>query len=133
MAWGNGMRPDVWEEFRNRFGIPVIHELYAATDGAGATFNYNRGDFTKFAIGWRGPIWKLTKGRNEVLVRADPDTGEVLRGPDGFAIRCGVDEPGQAIHKLDPKSPDVLVSGYYDNAGAMTKRRIKDVFKTGDL
>jgi len=35
VAWGNGMRPDVWEAFRKRFGIPVIHELYAATDGMG--------------------------------------------------------------------------------------------------
>lgn len=30
-AWGNGMRPDVWERFRTRFNIPVIHELYAAS------------------------------------------------------------------------------------------------------
>lgn len=133
MAWGNGMRPDVWEEFRNRFGIPVIHELYAATDGAGATFNRNEGDFTKFAIGKRGPLWKWTKGKNEVMVKCDVDTAEIVRGPDGFAIRCGVDDPGQVIHKLDPKNPGMLVSTYYGNDGAMVKRRIKDVFEKGDM
>lgn len=133
MAWGNGMRPDVWEEFRNRFDIPVIHELYAATDGAGATFNHNRGDFTKFAIGRRGPVWKLLKGRNEVMVKCDVDTGEIIRDETGFAIRCGVDDPGQVLHKLDPKNPDMLVSSYYNNDEATKKRRIRDVFKTGDL
>jgi acyl-CoA synthetase (AMP-forming)/AMP-acid ligase II len=49
-AWGNGMRPDVWEKFRQRFNIPVIHELYAATDGTGSCFNYNRNAFTRDAI-----------------------------------------------------------------------------------
>jgi acyl-CoA synthetase (AMP-forming)/AMP-acid ligase II len=31
MAFGNGMRPDVWNRFRERFGINTIAELYAAT------------------------------------------------------------------------------------------------------
>lgn len=133
MAWGNGMRPDIWEEFRTRFDIPVIHELYAATDGAGAMFNRNKGDFTRSAIGKRGLLWKLMKGRNEKLVKCDVDTGELVRDENGFAVLCGPDEPGQALHKLDPTNPGVLVSSYYNNDEATTKRRIKDVFKKGDL
>ena len=31
LALGNGMRPDVWNRFRGRFGIDTIAELYAAT------------------------------------------------------------------------------------------------------
>jgi acyl-CoA synthetase (AMP-forming)/AMP-acid ligase II len=31
LAFGNGMRPDVWNRFRERFGIDTIAELYAAT------------------------------------------------------------------------------------------------------
>ena len=31
MAVGNGMRPDVWNRFRYRFGVDTIAELYAAT------------------------------------------------------------------------------------------------------
>lgn len=30
-AFGNGMRPDVWNRFRDRFGVETIAELYAAT------------------------------------------------------------------------------------------------------
>jgi len=33
-AFGNGMRPDVWNRFRNRFGVDSICELYAATGNA---------------------------------------------------------------------------------------------------
>lgn len=31
MVFGNGMRPDVWNRFRERFGIDTVAELYAAT------------------------------------------------------------------------------------------------------
>ena len=33
MAVGNGLRPDVWKEFEERFQIPSIVEFYAATEG----------------------------------------------------------------------------------------------------
>jgi len=56
MAWGNGMRPDVWETFRQRFDIPIINELYAATDGLGSAFNRNVGEFGRNAIAVRGPL-----------------------------------------------------------------------------
>ena len=31
LAFGNGMRPDVWNRFRYRFGVDTVAELYAAT------------------------------------------------------------------------------------------------------
>ena len=31
LAFGNGMRPEVWNRFRERFGVDTIAELYAAT------------------------------------------------------------------------------------------------------
>lgn len=82
-AWGNGMRPDVWEVFRQRFNIPIIHELYAATDGMGATFNRNRGEFSRNAIGLRGILWHWANDKNEIRARIDPDTEDVVRGMDG--------------------------------------------------
>ena len=30
---GNGLRPDIWPEFKKRFNIENIHEFYAATEG----------------------------------------------------------------------------------------------------
>ena len=31
LAYGNGLRPDVWQRFRERFGVKVIAEFYGAT------------------------------------------------------------------------------------------------------
>jgi acyl-CoA synthetase (AMP-forming)/AMP-acid ligase II len=133
VAWGNGMRPDVWERFRDRFGIPVINELYAATDGLGSAFNENKGEFTKFAIGKRGLLWRMLKSKGEVLVKIDPDTEEILRDDNGFAIRCKLGEPGEVITQIDPENPDAAFHGYWKNKAAGDKRKIRDVFKKGDL
>jgi acyl-CoA synthetase (AMP-forming)/AMP-acid ligase II len=129
----NNIRPDVWATFQERFDIPVINELYAATDGLGSTFNESRGDFTRNAIGKRGAIWKWFKSGQEVIVRNDVDTEEIMRDENGFAIRAGVGEPGEVIHQLDPQAPDAAFHGYWKNKGAGDKRKIKDVFKKGDL
>jgi acyl-CoA synthetase (AMP-forming)/AMP-acid ligase II len=132
VAWGNGMRPDVWEPFRERFGIPIINELYAATDGLGATFNRNRGPFTANCIGLRGLIWHWRHGDDEVRVKMDVDTEDIMRDANGFAMKCGVNEPGQVLHRLDANLLDP-VPGYYKNEKATVDRRISDVFKKGDL
>jgi hypothetical protein len=132
MAWGNGMRPDVWEPFRERFGIPIINELYAATDGLGATFNCNTGPFTAHTIGLRGALWNWRYAEQEVRVKMDVDTEDIMRDENGFAIRCATNEPGQVLHRL---TPEVLagVPGYYNNDKATVNRRISDVFEKGDL
>lgn len=135
MAWGNGMRPDVWEKFRQRFNIPVINELYAATDGLGGSFNYNAGPFGVNAIGKRGLIWHLLNNKNEKRIKMDVDTEEIARDPvTGFAIEVGLGEPGQVVHKLvDPSLKDTLFKGYYNNPAASGKRWEKDLFEKGDI
>ncbi|CAK3845850.1 fatty acid transporter [Lecanosticta acicola] len=133
MAWGNGMRPDVWERFRERFNIPTINELYAATDGLGATFNENRGDFGRNCIGVRGAIWNWKMGGQEVHARIDPDTEEMLRDAKGWVVKCNANEPGEVIHRLDPATAEQSFKGYYKNAGATQKRLMRDVFEPGDL
>ncbi|KAF2003210.1 long-chain fatty acid transporter-like protein [Amniculicola lignicola CBS 123094] len=132
VAWGNGMRPDVWEPFRERFGIPIINELYAATDGLGATFNRNAGPFTAHTIGLRGALWHWRHGNDEVRVRMDVDTEDIMRDERGFAVRCKTGEPGQVLHRL---SEETLASApaYYNNTEATVGRRITDVFEKGDI
>lgn len=133
MAWGNGMRPDVWERFRERFGIPVINELYAASDGMGTCFNANRGEFGRDAVTLRGALWHWWNGGREVQVRVDIDTQEILRDArTGFAQKCGTNEPGEVLHKVDPAAPEASFAGYYGNQTAGEKRFMRDVFKKGD-
>lgn len=132
-AWGNGMRPDVWEVFRQRFNIPVIHELYAATDGMGSTFNWNRGEFSRNAIGVRGLLWHRQMAKVEVRARINPDTEDIVRGPDGWVMRAGVDEPGEVLHKIEPEMKDVAFRGYFNNEGASEKRWMYNAFEPDDL
>lgn len=44
LAFGNGMRPEVWNRFRHRFGIDTIAELYAATGHLFEVVADTRGD-----------------------------------------------------------------------------------------
>ncbi len=39
LAFGNGLRGDIWETFRSRFSIPRILEFYAATEGNFSLYN----------------------------------------------------------------------------------------------
>ena len=38
-AIGGGLRPDIWVEFKERFKIPQIFELFGATEGSLMTVN----------------------------------------------------------------------------------------------
>ncbi|KAI1408240.1 fatty acid transporter [Hypoxylon sp. FL1857] len=133
MALGNGLRPDIWEAFRERFGGPemVITEFYASTDGLGLISNENRGPFSVGAISVRGTLWHWLNGDSDARVRIDPDTQEIIRGKDGFAIKCKANEPGEMIYRLNPANPST--PQYYGNSQASDKRRIADVFAKGDL
>ncbi len=82
---GNGMRPEVWEEFVRRHRPGVVHEFYGATEG-----NVNMVNLTgKFgSVGKMPPLAKLN---NALLVRFDHEAQEPYRGPDGRCVNC---EPG---------------------------------------
>jgi fatty-acyl-CoA synthase len=41
LAFGNGLRPDVWPEFQKRFAIPDILEFYGSTEGNVSVFNFD--------------------------------------------------------------------------------------------
>ena len=62
----------------------------------------------------------------------DVDTEDIMRDGNGFAIRCGTNEPGQVLHRLTEESLP-SVPGYFKNDSATSKRRITDVFQKGDM
>lgn len=53
VAFGNGLRVDIWEEFKNRFKIPRIVEFFGATEGTGVFTNVTN---TVGAIGRMSPL-----------------------------------------------------------------------------
>ena len=52
LACGNGLRPDVWEQFQQRFRIPKILEFYAATEGNVSMFNFESKEGAVGRIPW---------------------------------------------------------------------------------
>ncbi|KAG0343168.1 hypothetical protein BG004_005456 [Podila humilis] len=131
LAHGNGMRPDVWTKFRERFAIPVIGEWYASTEGTGALTNYNTGPHGAGAIGFRGSVARiLDKGLK--IAKMDIQTEELIRGKDGWCIECKAGEPGELLTFVDNTDPTKDFKGYHQNPGATNKKLVNDVFVKGD-
>ncbi|HEV2083104.1 MAG TPA: long-chain-acyl-CoA synthetase [Brevundimonas sp.] len=125
LAYGNGMRPDVWEEFQPRFNIPKVLEFYGSTEGNVSVFNF---DGKMGAIG-RVPGF-LKKQINIRLVEFDVDSEAPVRGSDGLCRIARPGEVGEAIGLIaDDNRHDF--SGYADKA-ASQKKVLTDVFKKGD-
>ncbi len=128
LCCGNGLRPDVWTKFHERFRVPRILEYYAATEGNVALFNL---DSTPGAVG-RLPDW--IKHRFPVaIVRYDIETEQPVRDAHGFCISCAPGEPGQIIGEIvnDPKQPANRFEGYSDKE-ASERKILRNVFRKGD-
>jgi len=128
LACGNGLRPDVWETFRRRFGIPQILEFYAATEGNVTLFNCEE---RVGAIGRIPPY--LTHRFPMTLIRLDVDNGTPVRDADGFGIRCAPNEVGEAIGRIrdDASGLGGRFEGYTSQEDS-EKKVLRDVFETGD-
>ena len=46
VMFGNGMRPDVWHRFVERFGIETVGEFFNSTEGVLGLLNISRGKFS---------------------------------------------------------------------------------------
>lgn len=125
LAFGNGLRPDVWTEFQKRFAIPEILEFYGSTEGNASVFNF---DGKPGAIG-RIPGY-VKKRLNLRLIRFDPDAEDVIRGPNGLCQECKPGEIGEAVGMIGNEAR-LEFSGYADKA-ASEKKVLRDVFQKGD-
>jgi len=133
MAFGNGMRPDVWGAFKERFNIPVVAEFYAATEGQAGSWNFQAGEYGKGAIGRNGLLTNLILGGGTKLVKLDVDTEMPIRDPKtGFCEVCGPNEIGEVLYKLDPDNIKATFQGYFGNEKATNSKIIRDVFAKGD-
>lgn len=125
LAFGNGLRPDVWNDFQKRFAVPDILEFYGSTEGNVSLFNF---DGKPGAIG-RAPGF-LKKQINFRLVRFDIDTEAPVRGPDGLCQLVKPGEVGEAIGRIGDDIRHAF-TGYADKA-ASEKKILRDVFVRGD-
>ena len=130
LCCGNGLRADVWTAFQDRFALPRILEFYAATEGNVSLCNC---EGKPGAIG-RIPTF-LADRFPVALIKTDPETGEPLHDAAGRCMRCGNDEPGEAIGMIGAQGPGPGPSRYFDgytDAEATRRKILHDVFLPGD-
>jgi citronellyl-CoA synthetase len=114
---GNGLRPGAWNEFKTRFAVNHICELYAASDGNIGFTNILNFDNT---IGFSLMSWEL--------VAYDHDSGEPTRGTNGLMRKVAKGEQGLLLAKIDDKAP---LDGYTDPQKT-ARVVLHDVFAKGD-
>ena len=115
---GNGLRPDIWLDFKNRFGIERIGEFYGASEGNGAFANVFNKDCT---VGLGVAPMKL--------VRYDVANDEIVRDSNGLCMEVEEGEPGLLLIEVTEKSQ---FEGY-TSAEASAKKLIRDALQPGDL
>jgi fatty-acyl-CoA synthase len=136
LACGNGLAPDVWRTFEQRFRIPRILEFYAATEGNVSLFNV---EGKPGALG-RIPAF-LAHRAPMALVQVDLDAEVPVRDGQGRCVRCGVNEVGEAVGKiLDDRGPATTRFEGYTSVADTEQKILRDVFepedawfRTGDL
>jgi fatty-acyl-CoA synthase len=126
LAFGNGLRPDVWPAVVDRFGLPSVLEFYGSTEGNVSLFNF---DGHPGAIG-RIPGF-LRRRFNGRIVRFDYEAEAPLRGPDGLCIEAAPGEAGECLGRIDSADPRAQFTGYLDPV-ASEKKVLRDVFTPGD-
>ena len=114
---GNGLRPDIWKQFKQRFGIDEVYEFYAASEGNIAFVNLFNLDCT---VGFCPAPYSL--------VKYDVDRDEPVRDAQGHLIPVGKGEIGLLIAEISER---YAFDGYTDK-GASEKKLLRNVFQPGD-
>jgi fatty-acyl-CoA synthase len=129
VAVGNGLRPDIWPTFRDRFGIPRILEFYGATEGNVGFMNFENkeGSVGRYPSRLLGRLMSNAK-----IVRFDVETETHVRGPDGFCIECDPDEAGELLGRIPDESRASGRFEGYTSKEATDQKILRDVFETGD-
>jgi fatty-acyl-CoA synthase len=125
LAFGNGLRPDVWEKLVGRFAVPQVLEFYGSTEGNVSMFNF---DGRLGAIG-REPQY-LRWIFNIRLAKFDVEAEAPERGPDGRCIEAALDEAGECLGQIKGDARTSYV-GYADKAES-DKKVLHDAFAPGD-
>jgi acyl-CoA synthetase (AMP-forming)/AMP-acid ligase II len=131
-AFGNGLRPDVWEPFKSRFGIQTIYEVYAATEAPSGLWNRSTNTFSSGAIGRNGALASLLFSASLCVVRITPDAEPLRNSGTGLCQICDPNEAGELLYKLDPNQISQKFQGYFNNDAATSKKILRNVKKHGD-
>lgn len=114
---GNGMRPNIWDKFKQRFGVEEILELYASSEGNVGFSNVFNFDNT---VGFSPTPY--------AIVEFDKESNAPVKDAKGWCKKVKKGEVGLLIGKITRRSP---FDGYTDPEKNQSVI-MKDVFKAGD-
>ncbi|MCA0901209.1 long-chain-acyl-CoA synthetase [Microbulbifer agarilyticus] len=114
---GNGLRPDVWDQFRQRFKVDRIAEIYGSSEGNAVFMNFLNKDRT---IG--------ASAASLMLAKYDVDNDELVRDPLGNLIEVEFGKQGLLLAEINDK---YRFDGY-KNRDASEEKIIRNVKKEGD-
>ncbi|MDC3164697.1 long-chain-acyl-CoA synthetase [Gammaproteobacteria bacterium] len=122
---GNGLRPDLWDCFRNRFNVERIVEIYGASEGNALFMNLLNKDET---IGMTNAIVGIFK--------YDVAEDKLVKDENDKYIEVDDHQPGLLLVEI---GPNAIYNGYTDKK-ASEEKVVKNVlvegdswFNTGDL
>ena len=113
--FGNGFRPGLWTEFKQRFGVKYIIEGYGSSEG-------NVGFMNLFNLENTVGIGKAT------LVKYDKVKEELVRDANGHLILVEKGEPGLLLGEITEDNPFVG----YTQKDKTESAIIRNAFKPGD-
>ena len=114
---GNGLRPDIWATFKERFGIKRICEFYGASEGNMVFVNgFNLDQTTGYC-----PF-------SFAVVECDLDAAAPKRGPGGRLVKVSKGGTGLLLTEISDSAP---FDGYTD-ARAGESKLVRDAFADGD-
>lgn len=119
---GNGMRGELMEPLRKRFGFETIYEIYGATEGVGSFLNLEQ------IPGMCGSLDMLGRRQGEII-KYDMETGEIVLDEKGFAVKCEIGETGLLICEINQLN---VFAGYVNNQQATEEKIMHNVLKDGD-
>ena len=114
---GNGMRPNIWDKFKARFGVEEVLELYGSSEGNVGFSNVFNFDNT---VGFSPTPY--------AVIEFDKDKNEPIFDENGYCKRVKKGETGLLIGKITRRSP---FDGYTDSSKNQAVI-MQNVFKQGD-
>ncbi|MGW5270122.1 long-chain-acyl-CoA synthetase [Rhodococcus sp. NPDC003994] len=114
---GNGLRPEIWDEFKDRFGISRVAEFYGASECNIAFIN-------AFNLDRTAGFCPLPYA----VVEYDDETGKAKRDSNGRLTKVSAGGVGLLLSKITDRAP---FDGYSDE-DATKKKLLQDGFKDGD-
>lgn len=135
LAYGNGLRPDIWMKLKDRFGIFAIGEFYSSSEAPFATTCYEYNGIGIGAIRNNGFIVSLVLSFQYKLVAMDPNDETIIwrDSKTGLCREPKINEKGEMIMRiLNPKNIKSTFPGYVNDDAATYSKIIRNVFKKGD-